>query len=106
MMRDDILSIRRRALNEAAQIAWDMAEQNRVSALKLRLKANKQMKLYDSDVADQNIISAQVLDACAEEARCIYARILALAPASPADFVEGGGDVGHRNLQRAAGDRE
>lgn len=83
MTQADILDIRRRALEEAAQIAWDMAEQNRVSALKLRLKANKQAQLYDPDVADQTMISAQVLDACAEEARSIYARILALKPAKP-----------------------
>jgi hypothetical protein len=97
MTQSEILDIRRRAIEEAAQIAWDMAEQNRVSALKLWLKANKQAQLYDPDVADQTMISAQALDACAEEARCIYARILALKPRSPADFIEGGDDGVERN---------
>lgn len=80
MTQADILDIRRRALEEAAQVAWEMAEQNRVMALKLRLKSNKQAMLYDPDIAEQTMISAQVLDACAEEARSIYSRILSLCP--------------------------
>lgn len=95
MSRDEILDIRRRAFEEAAQIAYDMAEQNRVSALNLHMKANKQARLYDEDVAEQTKISAQVLDALAVECRCVAERIMQAAPRrSPAVFIEGGGDDG------------
>ena len=83
MTNDDILDIRRRALEEAAQVAWEAAEKNRVTALKLRIRSNNQAKQYDGDIANQTMISAQALDACAEEARLIYSRILALRTGLP-----------------------
>lgn len=93
MTNDEILDVRRRAFEEAAQIAWDMAEQNRVSALSLHLKSNKQARLYDEEVAEQTKISAQALDALAVECRCIAERIMQAAPRpSPAVFIEGGDD--------------
>lgn len=91
MTNDDILDIRRRAFEEAAQIAWEMAEQNRVSALKMRLHSNKQARIYgEGDIADQTMISAQVLDACAEECRCIAERIRTRSPLNTAR--EGGAE--------------
>lgn len=80
MTNEEILDISRRAFIEAAQIAIDMADQNRASALKLHQRAAKQARLYSEEVADNTKISAQVLDACAVECRCIAERILALAP--------------------------
>lgn len=71
MTREDILDIRRRAFEEAAELADAAAERNRASAIKLHQRAARQAQLYDEDVADQTKISAQVLDACAEEARVI-----------------------------------
>lgn len=100
MTNDEILDIRRRAFEEAAQIAYDMAEQNRVSAIALHLRSNKQVKLYgpDSDIAEQTKISAQVLDACVEEGRCIAERIMQARPRpSPSVFIEGGDDGIERN---------
>ncbi|HCK83016.1 MAG TPA: hypothetical protein DHW63_00350 [Hyphomonadaceae bacterium] len=85
MTNDDILDIRRRAFEEAAQIAWEMAEQNRVSALRLRLSSNKKAQIYgNNDDADQTMISAQVLDACAEECRVIAERIRTRSPVKTA----------------------
>lgn len=80
MTQEEILDIRRRALEEAAQLAYDMSEQNRVSALQLHLRSNKQAAMGFDDAADQTKISARVLDACAEEGRCIAERIRALKP--------------------------
>lgn len=80
MTNEEILDIRRRALVEAAQIASDMAEQNRTQAVQLHQRAAKQARLYSEEAGDNTKISAQVLDACAVECRCIAERILALAP--------------------------
>lgn len=85
MTNDEILSIRRRALEEAAQIADTMAEQNRATAQDMHRRSGKQARLYgDGDIADQTKISAQVLDACAEEAACIAIRIRQLTIAAHA----------------------
>lgn len=115
MTNDEILDIRMRAFEEAAQIADEMAAQNRASAVELHQRSARLAKVYGRSAsefgagfeADQTKISAQVLDACAEEAESIAFRIRARKPGgpavdgppgeptvSPADFVEGGGDDG------------
>lgn len=98
MAKDEILDIRMRALEDAAVIADECAKQSREAANKLHVRSNKLAKIYGrsaADDADQTKISAQVLDACAEEAESIAFRIRALKPkVSVDDFVEGGGDDG------------
>lgn len=81
MSSADILDIRRRALIEAAEIAERAAAKNETQAVSMHRRSKRQAEIYgDDDAADQTKISAQVLDACAIEARYIAQAIRALCP--------------------------
>lgn len=64
------------ALEEAALIAEKMARENRKKAVELHLRSNRQAAAFmGAERAEQTKISAQVLDACADECEAVAAAV-------------------------------